>query len=143
MSLQIQDNISEQLFNSAAIKRKCLIIFRSSMQSWRCFANIITMSSKYIMNWNVTKMLSKTKRKPELFHIDLFKKIYGKCHYMSILAPVFAISRNCRSKRVSTSGILYKADPDPDLDLQKKRTLYQKQFLTNLVVPISNITIVF
>ena len=88
-------------------------------------------------------MLSKTKSKPELFHIDLFKKIYGKCHYMSILAPVFAISRNCRSKRVSTSGILYKADPDPDLDLQKKRTLYQKQFLTNLVVPISNITIVF
>ena len=34
------------------------------------------------------------------------------------------IMKHSVMKFIVTNGILHKADPDPDLDLQKKRTLY-------------------
>lgn len=49
--------------------------------AWKAhgFTNIFTKSSKYIVRWNLIKMLSRTKGNPELFCIDLFKEWYSKC----------------------------------------------------------------
>ena len=108
----------------------------------------------------------KYKRHPSILKINEKAKKYDHLSFYHVnINKMLKIFQNIDSEKATQQGdipvrigILYKADPDQDpdlqkkwiLEIQKKRTLYQNllyelkdSFLTNLRVLISNMTIVF